>query len=150
MAGMKIDIDLSKMLDFDILASDGLQELSARLLGHIGKETKRILKYEILSGQKLQYHKGSGPNEWTDRIGNPKASHRVTKKAKSVIIASYPANFFTGRAKSPNPQKKLPIWKDLKSKTDVKIASIVADFDRRYMDDVIKNMEVKASVRKIK
>ena len=143
MAHMKFDIDNSRMLNFMAIAN-GLPYLSAQLLGFVGNESKRILKFEILSGQMLDY------NGWYDKAGRRKVSYKIGRGAKYVEVSSYPANFFTGRIQATKraPQKKLPIWKTLRTKTDAKIAAIINDFDRRYFQSEIEKLgEQRTGVR---
>lgn len=105
-------------------------EMNAQVLGFIGSEGKKILKQRILSGQMLHYE------GWTDRAGRPKVSYRIMWKKKVVKIASYPANFFSSKARklrSGATGTRLKIYETLKSNIDAEAQNILDQFDEKYL-----------------
>ncbi len=128
-----------------IAMAKGLEVVSAQALGYVGNEAKKILKYSLLSGQMLDYQKGKGRDRWTDKIGRHKASYRITRQAKYVIIASYPANFFT----VSNPrQLDRDIWGGLKTATNARLDSILKEFDRKYLEKEMQKLDATVNTRK--
>lgn len=115
--------------DFDVFMrlAAALPVMTNQALGFVGNESKKILKKELLSGQELDY-KG-----FTDKKGRPKASYGI-KYGQYVTIRSYPANFFTV---SNTVQRKRDIWKRLKMMTNNQLASIIKEFDKKYLQDAI-------------
>ena len=102
--------------------------MANQVLGFVGNESKKILKYQLLSGQELKY-KG-----WRDKAGRPKASYGI-KHAQYVTIKSYPANFFTV---ANNRQRKRNIWGRLKLMTNSQMESLLRTFDRKYLQTEIE------------
>ena len=110
--------------------AQSLPTMSNQMLGYVGNQSKRILKQELLSGQMLDYRRTEGASsEWRDKAGRPKASYGI-KYAQYVTIRSYPANFFTV---SNRIQRKRPIWKSLRDRTNSKLNFILKEYDRKYL-----------------
>lgn len=122
-----------------IAIANGLEVVTAQALGYVGAEAKRILKASMLSGQMLDYR-----GKWTDKAGRGKASYRITRGAKSVIISSYPANFFTV---SNARQRKRDIWGGLKSATNAKLDAILKEFDRKYLEKEMQKLSANPGAR---
>lgn len=116
-------------------------EMNAQVLGFIGNEGKKIMKQRILSGQLLTYHSGGGGSRWRDKAGRPKVSYRIMRGRKAVKLASYPANFFSSKARKlrsggTEPRKK--IYETLKTQIDASAQSILDQFDAKYLRAKLK------------
>lgn len=113
--------------------------VSAQLLGYVGHEGKKELKFGLLSGQMLDYH-----GKWEDIAGRPKTSYRIQRGAKSVRISSYPANFFT----VPNRrQKRRPVWGQLKVRMDSGMNTLLNNFDHWYFQKMLNEFEANPNPR---
>lgn len=107
-------------------------EIRAELLGYVGSKGKRILFDNFLRGRELQYV-NSG---MVDKLGRRTVNYKVGKRAASVAIRSYPANFFEeGRTlrDGSREQGKFIITRKLKSLMDSKLTGIVDEFDKIYL-----------------
>ena len=104
--------------------AQSMPTMSNQMLGYVGNQSKRILKQQLLSGQMLDYG-----GKWRDVRGRPKASYGI-RYAQYVTIRSYPANFFTV---SNRIQRKRPIWKTLRDRTNSKLNFILKEYDRKYL-----------------
>lgn len=126
--------------DFDVFMrlAAALPVMTNQALGFVGNESKKILKKELLLGQALQYRDQDGSpstlsSDFKDKKGRPKASYGI-RYGQYVTIRSYPANFFTV---SNTVQRKREIWKRLKMMTSNQLASIIKEFDKKYLQDEI-------------
>lgn len=119
--------------------ANGLDVVSAQALGYVGTQAKRMLKTSILSGQMLDYR-----GKWTDKAGRGKASYRITRGAKAVIVSSYPANFFTV---ANSRQRKRDIWGGLKSLTNSRLESILKEFDMKYLEKQMQRLSASPGSR---
>lgn len=114
-----------------------LPVMANQVLGFVGNESKKLLKFQLLSGQELKY-KG-----WEDKAGRRKASYGI-KNAQYVTIKSYPANFFTV---PNNRQRKRNIWGRLKVMTNSQMDSLLKIFDRKYLQTEIENFPINVGSR---
>lgn len=115
-------------------------EMNAQVLGFIGNEGKKIMKQRILSGQLLTY-RSIGGAQWSDKAGRPKVSYRIMRGRKAVKLASYPANFFSSKARKlrsggTEPRKK--IYETLKTQIDASAQNILDQFDAKYLRAKLK------------
>lgn len=115
-------------------------EMNAQVLGFIGNEGKKIMKQRILSGQLLTYRSGGGGSRWRDKAGRPKVSYRLfggyLQYKRNVKIASYPANFFSSKARklrSGGTEARLKIYETLKMQIDAEAQNILDSFDAKYL-----------------
>ena len=111
-------------------------EMNAQVLGFIGNEGKKIMKQRILSRQLLTYHSGGGGSRWRDKAGRPKVSYRIMRGRKAVKLASYPANFFSSKARklrSGGTEARLKIYETLKMQIDAEAQNILDSFDAKYL-----------------
>lgn len=108
---------------------------NAQVLGYIGSQGKKIMKSDLLNGQILHYHVGKGSDKWHDKAGKRKVSYRIAYR-REVILASYPANFFTPRARKLRngaSQRKIPLYQMLKARIEGKMTQILNEVDHKYI-----------------
>lgn len=132
-----------KIPNFSRMASR-FPELSARILGYIGKSLALDLYENNLSGQNgITYH----PSR-TDRSGLPldkrgrrMSQYSISKRANRVTITSYPLNFFeAGRTlRSGRKEAGKYILKNFSSGVDTKLQSLANE----GADKILKDWEEK-------
>ncbi len=118
-------------------------EMANQVLGFVGNEGKKILKQRILSGQLLTYHSGSGGDQWTTTSGQRKVSYRI-RYAKYVKIASFPANFFSSKARrlrSGATGARLKIYETLKSYVDSDIQNMLGAYEQKYLGKLLEKFD---------
>lgn len=110
--------------------------MNAQILGYIGSQGKKIMKSDLLNGQVLHYRTTKGASDkWHDSMGRRKVSYRIVRR-QEVVLASYPANFFTPRARKLRngaSQMKIPLYNMLKARIESQISRILSEVDNKYI-----------------
>jgi len=112
-------------------------ELSARMLGRIGRRGKQLLFDNFLSGQELKY-KNSNMKAGKKRT----VKYTVGKRATEVKITSFPLNFFErGREYETwkDPARNI-LKKKFKSFLNGKISGIVKEFDKEIAQEMANKL----------
>ena len=117
-----------------------MPEMNSSFLGYVGYKSKNILKYELLSGQKITMRRGykNQGRTWTDTIGRRKAGYSVKWNSR-VTISSYPTNLFTKGRELRNGSRTTPIdiFGPLGQKVNSRMSVLSKDFDTKIFQKKI-------------
>jgi len=131
MATLKFEINKKDFMVIDEMRKL-FPELRARTMGHIGSQSKKILKQNFLSGQEIDLR--AYP---TDKKGKRTISYSIGKNAKHVSISSYPMNLFEKgrmlRSGRKEPGKKVITGK-LKQAIMSNLQNMVNEFDKNVWE----------------
>jgi len=131
MATLKFELNKKEFMVIDEMRKL-FPELRARTMGHIGSQSKKILKARFLSGQEINLR--AYPR---DKKGKRTISYTVGKNAKHVAISSYPMNLFEKgrmlRSGTKEAGKKVITGK-LKQAVMSELQGMVNEFDSKVWE----------------
>jgi len=136
---MKIELEQSgEFPDFhQLLAS--FPQLSARILGYIGKQTATQLYEEHLQGQDITYHNVRRSSSGTPRgkSGRRLATYSIGRGLKWVAVSSFPLNLYENRRqlRRGDEARREILRSKLASGLSGRVGAYIAQADRIIVDD---------------
>jgi|GEM_PF-2231461 len=136
---MKIEMEaVGDFPDFKAML-DAFPELSARILGYVGKQAAMQLYEEHLQGQDITFHNvtRSASGSPLGRSGRRLVTYSVGRGLKWVSVSSFPLNLYENRKqlRRGDAERRNILRKKLASGVSHRVTSYIADAEKLIVDD---------------
>jgi len=136
---MKVELEQSgDFPDFRVLM-DAFPELSARVLGYIGKQAAMQLYNEHLQGQDIEFHPASHGSTGVPKgkSGRRLVSYSLGRGLKWVAVSSFPLNLYEKRKqlRRGDAERQGILRRKLASGLSGRMGALIEQADQLIIDD---------------